>query len=53
MPIINDVHAKIVSSMEKILPYSEPQMEIAKSSALLGEVFNLQLAFSYVGEWPI
>lgn len=53
MPIIKDVHAKVISSMEKILPYCEPQLEVSKNSALLGEVFNLQLAFCYVGGAPI
>ena len=53
MPIENGVNAKIISSMEKLLPQSEPSFEIEKGSALLGETYNIQLAFRCEARVPL
>ena len=53
MSITNGVNAKIISSIEKILPYLDPTLEEEKGSVLLGESYNIQLAFRCEAKVPL
>lgn len=44
------IEAKIISSIEKIMPHTNPSIEESNVSMLKNERYNFQLAFRYVGD---